>query len=81
MTTATVDKDQLLDEYVEALDAGDDELALEIARRMPLHPSLAKSILRDVGKETLMANFNLSEVNEFFGEGWMDEQSGKALSR
>ncbi len=73
MTTATVDKAKMITEYVAALDAGDDELALEISRRMPLHPSLAKSVLRFLGKEAIMAEFNLSEANEFFGEGWLDE--------
>ena len=73
MTTATVDKAKMITEYVAALDAGDDELAMEISRRMPLHPSLAKSVLRFLGKEATMAEFNLSEANEFFGEGWLDE--------
>ncbi len=79
MTTAVVDKDQLIEEYAAALSVGDKELALEISRRMPLHPSLAKSALRFLGKEELMAEFNLSEANEFFGEGWMDEQTENAF--
>lgn len=72
MTTAVVNKDQLLDEYEKALDAGDDAGALEVARRIPLHPSLAKGILAAIGKEALLANFELSEANAAFGEGWVD---------
>ncbi len=73
MTTATVDKAKLITEYLAAVDAGDEEREEELGRLMPLTPSLAKSALRFLGKKELMAEFNLSEANEYFGEGWMDE--------
>lgn len=81
MSTATVNKGQLIREYLEAVRVGDKERERAVARRMPLPPSLAKSVLRDMGKEFLMTHFNVSEANESFGEGWMDEYAGESLFR
>ncbi len=46
MTTAAVDKGRLIDEYLKAVKADDEDRIAELARLMPIPPGLAKSALR-----------------------------------
>ncbi len=70
------DNTALLDaaeEYFAALDrdAPEEELR-EIMMKIPISPQKALSFKRLYGKEFLLEEFNLSEANAAFGEGWLD---------
>ncbi len=49
-----------------------------IGRTVPFHPVVAKAIKEVYGKEALLARgYDLTEANLKFGEGWLDEPSGR----
>ncbi len=70
------DNTELLDaaeEFFDALDrdASDEEIRA-IMKRIPITPEKALSIKKLHGKEFLVREFNLSEADAAFGEGWLD---------
>jgi hypothetical protein len=82
MTTETIgkktypDNSALLDaaeEFFDALDrdAPEEELRA-IMKKVPISPEKAQSFKKLYGKEFLVREFNLSEADAEFGEGWLD---------
>ena len=66
------EQDAMFDAYVEAVEKGEDDKANHILEQMPIHPRWAK-IVRDVmGKDELVSNYNITEANRVFGEGWVN---------
>lgn len=82
MTTATEidlqrkytaeERDAMFEAVADTCGAGDHEGASKLLRQMPIHPRWAKIILKVMGKEYLMDNFNITYANEVFGEDWLN---------
>ncbi len=62
------------DEFFAAIkrDAPEEEIRA-IMMKVPISPKRALVMKRVYGKEFLLEEFNLSEANAAFGEGWLDE--------
>lgn len=66
------EQDAIFDAYIAALEAGDAEKANKVAALMPIHPRWAKIVAEVVGKEYLVSNFNITQADEVYGEGWLN---------
>lgn len=64
---------ELLGRVFDAVEQGDDDAANSLVKQLPLLPGLAKVAYGYRGREYCEQRFNLSEANEEFGEGWMDD--------
>lgn len=66
------ERSRLLREALAAFDRGDKVAGYSFLKQLPLLPSLAEFAYEAEGREYCEMNFNLSDANEKFGEGWMN---------
>lgn len=66
------EREELRAKAHQAFAAGNRDLALSFLEQVPLRPAMAKFWFKEEGAEFVRENFNLSDANEAFGEGWLD---------
>ena len=65
---------EIVDKILEAHDRGDNEEVRRLARLVPLDPDFGMALKLFYGKnEVLEGDWDLTEANMKFGEGWLDE--------
>lgn len=64
----------IVDAAADAVEAGDKKKALEIARRLPVHPRIATGFKKVCGAKYLVdSGVNLDDVLDEFGEEWFND--------
>lgn len=65
---------KLGDEYHAAETRGDETERLRILRLIPMNPMVIKAIAEVYGRDFILeSDFDLTEANIAYGEGWLDE--------
>ena len=65
---------EIIQQYLAALDSGDDEEATRLHQLLPMAPQVAKVAKQVLGSQFLKeSDFNLSDAEAEYGPNWLDQ--------
>jgi hypothetical protein len=68
------EREALFDAYFDACGDEDPTESDRLLELLPVTPHWAKIIVKVMGKDYLLENFNITYATEVLGEGWLDNE-------